>query len=108
MGTAVTFFFQQPGTGSGAADYVVANDVVTPGGIRSMENPRALGDPDHYSNRFTGTATTAASTPTRPSSRTPTTWPEGGTNRTSGLTVQGIGAANREQMEGRSTAPSRS
>ena len=56
MGTAVAFFYQQPGTGSGGADYVVANDVVTPGGIRSMENPRALGDPDHYSIRFTGTA----------------------------------------------------
>ena len=55
MGTSVAFFYQQPGTGSGSADYLIGNDVVTPGGIRSMENPRALGDPDHYSIRFTGT-----------------------------------------------------
>jgi thermolysin len=100
MGTAVTFFFQQPGTGSGPADYVVANDVVTPGGIRSMENPRALGDPDHYSNRFTGTADNGGvhinSTIV---SHAYYLSIEGGTNRTSGLSVQGIGAANREQME---------
>ena len=100
MGTAVAFFFQQPGTGSGSADYVVANDVVTPGGIRSMENPRALGDPDHYSNRFTGTDDGGGvhinSTIV---SHAYYLAVEGGTNRTSGLSVQGIGAANREQME---------
>jgi bacillolysin len=100
MGTAVTFFFQQPGTGSGAADYVLANDVVKPGGIRSMENPRALGDPDHYSSRFTGTADNGGvhinSTIV---SHAYYLAVEGGTNRTSGLSVQGVGAANREQME---------
>jgi thermolysin len=100
MGTAVTFFFQQPGTGSGPADYVVGNDVVTPGGIRSMENPRALGDPDHYSNRFTGTGDNGGvhinSTIV---SHAYYLSIEGGTNRTSGLSVQGIGGANREQME---------
>ena len=100
MGTAVTFYFQQSGTGSGAADYVVANDVVTPGGIRSMENPRALGDPDHYSNRFTGTDDSGGvhinSTIV---SHAYYLAVEGGTNRTSGLSVQGIGAANREKME---------
>ena len=100
MGTAVSFFFQQAGTGSGAADYVVANDVVTPGGIRSMENPRALGDPDHYSIRFTGTADNGGvhinSTIV---SHAYYLSVEGGTNRTSGLSVQGIGSANREQME---------
>ncbi len=100
MGTAVTFFLQQPGTGSGSADYVVANDVVRPGGIRSMENPRALGDPDHYTTRFTGTADNGGvhinSTIV---SHAYYLAVEGGTNRTSGLTVQGIGGANREQME---------
>ena len=100
MGTAVTFFFQQPGTGSGSADYILANDVVTPGGIRSMENPRALGDPDHYSNRFTGTSDNGGvHTNSTIVSHAYYLSVEGGTNRTSGLTVQGIGAANREQME---------
>ena len=44
--------------------------------------------------------TTAASTST-PASRTTAFYLaiEGGTNRTSGLSVQGVGAANREQME---------
>ena len=74
MGTAIEFFFQQPGTGPARADYLVGKDVVTPGGIRSMENPRALGDPDHYSIRFTGPRTTAASTSTRASPTTPSTW----------------------------------
>ena len=100
MGTAVSFFFQQAGTGSGAADYVVANDVVRPGGIRSMENPQSLGDPDHYSNRFTGTGDNGGvhinSTIV---SHAYYLAVEGGTNRTSGLSVQGIGAANRDQME---------
>jgi thermolysin len=100
MGTAVTFFFQQPGTGSGPADYVLANDVVTPGGIRSMENPRALGDPDHYSNRFTGTADNGGvHTNSTIVSHAYYLAIEGGTNRTSGLSVQGVGASNREQME---------
>jgi thermolysin len=100
MGTAVTFFFNQPGTGSGAADYVLANDVVRPGGIRSMENPRALGDPDHYSIRFTGTVDNGGvHTNSTIVSHAYYLSIEGGTNRTSGLSVQGIGAANREQME---------
>ncbi|MGC4082875.1 MAG: M4 family metallopeptidase [Vicinamibacterales bacterium] len=41
MGTAVEFFYQQPGSGSMTADYLIAEDVVTPGGIRSMGNPAA-------------------------------------------------------------------
>ena len=65
-----------------------------------MENPRALGDPDHYSNRFTGTEDNGGvhinSTIV---SHAYYLAVEGGTNRTSGLSVQGIGAANREQME---------
>ena len=36
IGTSAVFFFQQPGSGAGTADYVVGNDVVTPGGIRSL------------------------------------------------------------------------
>ena len=72
-------------------------------------NPRALGDPDHYSNRFTGTSDNGGvHTNSTIVSHAYYLSVEGGTNRTSGLTVQGIGAANREQMERRSTAPSRS
>ena len=54
MGTSVEFYFQQPGSGNLRADYAIAEDVVRPGGIRSMSDPQAHGDPDHYSRRFTG------------------------------------------------------
>jgi Zn-dependent metalloprotease len=65
-----------------------------------MENPAMFGDPDHYSRRFlgpednggvhinAGIATHAFYLAI-----------EGGTNRTSGLSVTGVGAANREQIE---------
>ena len=100
MGTSVEFFFQPAGDGALKADYTIGEDVVRPGGIRNMANPRALGDPDHYSKRFTGgqdnggvhinaTIVTQAFYLAI----------EGGTNRTSGLAVQGVGGANREQIE---------
>src|SRR6185436_3394774 len=56
IGTSAEFFFQPAGSGSLRADYLLGEDVVTPGGIRSMENPNVFGDPDHYSRRFLGTA----------------------------------------------------
>jgi thermolysin len=100
FGTAIEFFFQPIGSGPMQADYVIGEDVITPGGVRSMSNPGALGDPDHYSRRFTGTEDNGGV-------HLNATIPghayflavEGGTNRTSGLAVQGIGVANREQME---------
>ena len=100
MGTAIEHFFQQPGGTSGSPDYLMAEDVVTPGGIRSMENPRAYGDPDHYSIRFLGSVDNGG---VHINSGIPNQAyylaVEGGTNRTSGLSVQGVGRANREQME---------
>ena len=38
-------------TGTGRKPGVV---VFIPGGIRSLQNPIAFGDPDHYSIRYTG------------------------------------------------------
>ena len=100
MGVSAVFFFQQPGTGAGTADYVIGNDVVTPGGIRSMENPRAFGDPDHYSIRFTGPEDNGGvHINSGIANQAFYLAVEGGTNRTSGRSVQGVGAANREQME---------
>ncbi len=100
MGTSVEFFYQPAGTGPLQADYVIGEDVVTPGGIRNMANPGALGDPDHYSKRFTGREDDGGvhinSTIVSHAFYLAI---EGGTNRTSGLSVQGVGAANREQME---------
>jgi thermolysin len=106
MGTSVEFYFQTPGAGRGQADYVIAEDVITahlPGtrdGIRSMQDPSLFQDPDHYSKRYLGSQDLGG-----------VHWNsgiannafylaiEGGTNRTSGRVVQGVGAANREQIE---------
>jgi thermolysin len=100
MAVGAEFFFQRPGTGSQQADYLVGEDVVRPGGIRSMSNPGVFGDPDHYNTRFTGTDDNGG---VHINSGIPNhafyLAIEGGVNRTSGLSVQGVGAANREQIE---------
>jgi bacillolysin len=106
MGTAVEFYFQQVGAGVGQADFILAEDSVrTPSGvglqgIRSMVNPIAFGDPDHYSIRFTGTGDNGG---VHINSGIPNQAfylaVVGGANRVSGQTVTGVGLANMEQME---------
>ena len=100
MGTSVEFFYQPAGSGSLHADYDVGEDVIRPGGIRSMSNPGVFGDPDHYSRRFLGSADNGGvHINSGISNQAFYLSIEGGTNRTSGITVQGVGGANREQME---------
>jgi Zn-dependent metalloprotease len=100
MGTSAEFFFQPPGTGSRQADYLIGEDVIRPGGLRSMSNPAAYGDPDHYSKRFLGSEDNGGvHTNSAIASQAFYLAIEGGTNATSGRSVQGIGGANREQME---------
>ena len=100
MATGVEFLFQPSGAGLMRADYLIGEDVITPGGIRSLADPRAFGDPDHYSLRYTGTEDNGG---VHINSGIPNhafyLAVEGGTNRTSGLAVQGVGGANREQIE---------
>lgn len=112
IGTAVEYFFQPPsstpltGAQTGRADYICGEDSVravfswASNGIRSMANPQLFGDPDHYSIRYLGEADNAG-----------VHWNsgianhafylavEGGTNQTSGITVQGVGGVNRAQIE---------
>lgn len=102
MGTAVEFYYQAAGTGSMQADYLIAEDVVTPGGIRSMENPSAYGQPDHYSRRAVlplSTDNGGVHVNSGIPNQVYYLAIEGGTNRTSGLSVQGVGVSNREQIE---------
>ena len=100
MGTAAEFYWQQPGNLALRADYLMGEDVVRPGGIRSMENPQAYGDPDHYSKRFLGSADNGGvHINSGIANQAYYLAIEGGTNRTSGLAVQGVGQANREQIE---------
>ena len=100
MGASVEFFFQPAGNGPLRADYLMGEDVIRPGGLRSLENPGINGDPDHYSKRYTGTEDGGGVhiNSTIPSHAFYLAI-EGGTNRTSGLSVQGVGSGNREQIE---------
>ena len=102
MGTAVEFFFQPAGDGILRADYLCAEDIArgTANGIRSLASPSERGHPDHYSIRYTGTDDGGG---VHINSGIPNhvfyLAIEGGTNRVSGLGVQGVGAANRMQIE---------
>jgi len=100
MGTAAEFYWQQAGSGSMRADYLIGEDVIRPGGLRSMENPGAYGDPDHYSKRYLGSQDNGGvHINSGIANQAYYLAIEGGTNRTSGLEVQGVGQANRDQIE---------
>jgi bacillolysin len=110
MGTSVEFFFQPPGTGLLRADYLIGEDIARaalPGaldGVRSMSNPALFDQPDHYSklvvlppdeDNDNGGVHTNSGIPNH-AFYLAIEW---GTNRTSGIRVQGVGASNREQIE---------
>jgi Zn-dependent metalloprotease len=75
----------------------MADEVVSGGGFRSLANPASYGDVDHYSKRkpFVGGEYENSCI----ASHAFYLAIEGGTNRTSGMTVQGVGPTNREQVE---------
>jgi thermolysin len=105
MGTSVETFFKSPGGGQGA-DYVIGREVFVPylpgsqAGIRSLADPQSLGTPDHYSKRRLGAADNGfVHDNSTIASHAFYLAIEGGANRTSGLAVQGVGGANREQIE---------
>jgi bacillolysin len=98
------FFFQPIGNGPDKADWQLGEDITLtpPPFIRSLSNPIEGGQPDHYSLiRFIGTPIDNGGVHYN------CTIPDnafylavaGGTNRVSGIHVQGIGQANIEHME---------
>ncbi len=94
MGTA-TEFFQQPDK----ADYLLGETAITPGGTRSMQNPMAYGDPDHYSLIYRGPNDNGGVHSNSGIANNAFYLAiEGGRHRL-GATVQGVGAANRAQIE---------
>jgi thermolysin len=105
MGTSVEFFFQPVGSGLGQADFLLGEDSIRSpfGGLngnRSLINPAAFGDPDHYSLRYTGTADNGGvHTNSSIANHAFYLAVAGGTNRVSGITVAGVGLANMEQIE---------
>ena len=106
MATGVEFFQEPPGTGRLQADYFLGEDlsfVFDPPrrAVRSMENPSlfcsaALGacDPDHYSRRYRGPLDNGGVHHNSGiANQAFYLLIEGGTNRTSGRHVAGLGAA---------------
>ena len=94
MATGVEFYFQPD-----RADYLAGEDVFTPGGVRSLQNPMAFGDPDHYSIRYTGPSDNGGVHSNSGIANNAFYLAiEGGRHRL-GASVQGVGAANREQIE---------
>jgi bacillolysin len=106
MGRSVKSYFHPGGSLQVNVEYVLAADVFVPylpgsaPGIRNFATPIQFGDPDHYSLRYVGPVDNGGV-------HTNVTIPdhvfflaiEGGTNRVSHLTVQGVGNQNREQIE---------
>jgi Zn-dependent metalloprotease len=99
MGTSVEFFVRP----AGQANYLMGSDIFSPptaGFVRSLQDPASFGTPDHFSKRLTDSADNGeVHANSTIASHAFYLAIEGGTNKTSGLAVQGVGAANREQIE---------
>jgi bacillolysin len=104
MGASVEYFYQPAGSGTEKADWLIAEDVVIgfPGYLRSLNNPNAVGDPDHYLlRRFIGTDIDNGGVHFNMTIATHAFFlaVAGGRNRVSGQTVTGVGMNNIERME---------
>ena len=104
MGASVEFFYQPIGAGPLKADWTIGEDVTRafPGYIRSLNNPAAIGDPDHYSlRRYIGTDRDNGGVHTNCTIATHAFYLAiaGGTNRVSGIRVNGVGIENRDRIE---------
>jgi len=98
MGTSVEFSVR-PAT----ANYLMGENLTTTivaGFQRSMQDPLSLGTPDNYAIRRTdGQDNGGVHANSTIASHAFYLAIEGGTNRTSQLAVQGVGGANRDQIE---------
>jgi thermolysin len=107
MGTGAEWYFESPGRGRHRADWVVAEDLFIDFGhyIRSMENPKSALDPDHYSIRCLPPICTedydngGVHINSGIANNAFYLMVQGGTNSTSGISVQGLGTAQRDRIE---------
>jgi thermolysin len=104
MGASIEFFYQPAGTGPLKADWILGEDIqrAFPGFTRSMNNPIAAGNPDHYSlRRFIGTETDNGGVHFNSTIASHAFYlaVAGGTNRVSGIRVNGVGLNNLERIE---------
>jgi thermolysin len=90
--------------GAVSADtWKIGEDAYTPGtagdALRSMSNPNSVGDPDHYSLRYTGTADSGGvHTNSSIGNHAYYLIANGGTNRVSGVAVTGIGTTDAARI----------
>jgi hypothetical protein len=99
LGASAEFFLQPAGSGRLMADYTMGEELTDPPQAvltRSLANPSSAGTIDHYTRRNLGASPHFNSTI---ASHAFYLAIEGGVNRTSGMSVQGVGPANREQVE---------
>ena len=108
MAMAAEFFLEPQGSGRQRAEWLLGEDLYFhnnfsgshPSATRSAGDPRSYNQPDHYSNRYRGREDNGG---VHINSGIPThafyLFVEGGTNRTSGMTVDGIGLSNIENAE---------
>jgi len=106
MSVSVEFMFQPVGDVVIKADWLQGEDTFRASkagsktGVRSLSDPQSLGDPDHYSKRYIGTADNGGvHTNSTIASHAFYLAVVGGPNRTSGNAVQGVGEKNRDQIE---------
>ena len=84
-------------------NWKIGEDAYTPGtagdALRLMDNPHAVGDPDHYSLRYTGTSDNGGvHTNSSIANHAFYLIAAGGTNRVSGVAVTGIGPAAAQSI----------
>jgi len=102
MGVAVEFDYQPVGSGLARADWLLGEDARLSGSIRDFITPTVNGHPDHYSIRLiTGLNNDNGGVHTNSSISNHAFYLAivGGTNRVSGLAVEGVGFSNRKQIE---------
>jgi thermolysin len=86
----------RPAASSPESDPYLVGGAATAGGLRSLSEPARHANPDHYSAVRMDAGLHVNSTA---ASHAFYLAVEGGTNRTSGESVEGVGAANRDQIE---------
>ncbi len=103
MGSSVAAYTRAAAGGQANPNYLMGADIFSPPVaplVRSLQDPLAYGTPDHYSKRLLDPGDNGeVHSNSTIASHAFYLAIEGGTNRTSGLAVQGVGSSNREQVE---------
>jgi Zn-dependent metalloprotease len=107
IGASVEFFFEPAGSGRQRADWVLGEDIFIHFGpiFRSFRDPNAIGDPDHYDVRCLPPICSedfdngGVHINSSIANHAFYLMVEGGTNRVSGMRVEGVGRAQMERIE---------